>query len=73
MSHLARALDDFDRLAQEAWSALPKQFRAMAGDEDFADEAVLSDMQIGDAASVIGVTAAAAVPIVVHGALQAGH
>lgn len=59
MSHLAPSLDDFDRLAREAWEVLPKQFRAMAGDvliriEDFADEAVLSDMEIEDPFELTG-------------------
>jgi predicted Zn-dependent protease with MMP-like domain len=59
MSHLAPSLDDFDRLAQDAWSALPEQFRAMAGDvliriEDFADEAVLSEMEIEDPFELTG-------------------
>jgi predicted Zn-dependent protease with MMP-like domain len=59
MSHLAPSLDDIDRLAREAWDALPKQFRAMAGDvliriEDFADEAVLSEMEIEDPFELTG-------------------
>ena len=59
MSQLAPSLDDFDRLAREAWDTLPKQFRAMAGDvliriEDFADEAVLSDMEIEDPFELTG-------------------
>jgi predicted Zn-dependent protease with MMP-like domain len=59
MSHLAPSLDDFDRLAQEAWSTLPTQFRAMAGDvliriEDFADEQILADMEIEDPFELTG-------------------
>ncbi|QGZ93213.1 metallopeptidase family protein [Terricaulis silvestris] len=59
MSHLAPSLDDFDRLAQDAWSALPKQFRAMAGEvliriEDFADEQILADMEIEDPFELTG-------------------
>jgi predicted Zn-dependent protease with MMP-like domain len=59
MSHLAPSLDDFDRLAREAWDALPKPFRAMAGDvliriEDFADEQILADMEIEDPFELTG-------------------
>ena len=50
---LPPSLDDLDRLAREAWDALPAPFRALAGDviiriEDFADEEVLDDMGIED-------------------------
>ncbi len=59
MSHSAPSLDDIDRLAQQAWDALPAQFRAMAGDiliriEDFADEAVLAEMEIEDPFELTG-------------------
>jgi predicted Zn-dependent protease with MMP-like domain len=59
MSHLAPSLDDIDRLAQDAWSALPAQFRAMAGDvliriEDFADEEILAGMEIEDPFELTG-------------------
>jgi len=50
---LAPSLDDLDRIARDAWSALPKEFRALAGDvliriEDFADEETLAEMGIED-------------------------
>jgi predicted Zn-dependent protease with MMP-like domain len=50
---LPPSLDDLDRLAQEAWAALPAKFRALAGDvliriEDFADDEILDDMGIDD-------------------------
>lgn len=40
-------------MAQTAWDALPREFRALAGDvliriEDFADEEVLAEMGIED-------------------------
>ena len=55
----APSLDDFDRLAQEAWSALPAPFRAMAGDvliriEDLADEEILADLEIEDPFELTG-------------------
>jgi predicted Zn-dependent protease with MMP-like domain len=53
------SLDDLDRLAREAWSALPAKFRELAGDvliriEDFADEEVLEDMGIEDPFELTG-------------------
>ncbi|MBC7767839.1 MAG: metallopeptidase family protein [Phycisphaerales bacterium] len=50
---LAPTLDDLERIAREAWGALPAEFRALAGDvliriEDFADEEVLAEMGIED-------------------------
>ena len=53
------SLDDFDRLAREAWEALPKPFRAMAGDvifriENFADDEVLDEMEIDDPFELTG-------------------
>lgn len=55
----APSLDDLDRLAREAWEALPAAFRAMAGDvliriEDFADEAVLDEMGVEDPFELTG-------------------
>jgi predicted Zn-dependent protease with MMP-like domain len=49
----APSLDDLDRIARAAWEALPREFRALAGDvliriEDFADEHVLAEMGIED-------------------------
>ena len=56
---LPPSLDDFDRLAREAWAALPKPFRAMAGDvifriENFADDDVLDEMEIDDPFELTG-------------------
>ncbi len=53
MDQIAPSLEDFDRLAQRAWAAMPASFRALAGDilirvEDFADEEVLNDLGIED-------------------------
>lgn len=50
---LPPSLDDLDRLAREAWLALPPEFRALAGDvliriQDFADDEVLAGMGIED-------------------------
>jgi predicted Zn-dependent protease with MMP-like domain len=55
----APSLDDLDRLAREAWEAMPGEFRAMAGDvlirtEDFAEEAVLADLGIEDPFELTG-------------------
>ena len=52
-SQTAPSLDDFARLAREAFDALPNPFRALAGDvvirvDDFADDATLRDMDIED-------------------------
>ncbi|MDZ4692167.1 metallopeptidase family protein [Terricaulis sp.] len=49
----APSLDDLHAMAQTAWDALPREFRALAGDvliriEDFADEEVLAEMGIED-------------------------
>ncbi len=49
----APSLDDIERFAREAWEGLPEAFRRLAGDvvfriEDFADEAVLAEMEIED-------------------------
>src|SRR5262245_43820788 len=45
------SLDDIERLAREAWAAMPAGFRELAGDvifriEDIADDDVLDDMEI---------------------------
>jgi predicted Zn-dependent protease with MMP-like domain len=47
------SLADIERLARQAWDAMPETFRAMAGDvmihiEDFADDDVLADLDIED-------------------------
>lgn len=57
--HAAPSLDDFNRLAREAFEALPEIFRQAAGDvviriDDFADEETLKDMQIEDPFALTG-------------------
>lgn len=59
MDQIAPSLDDFDRIAQAAWEAMPEQFRAMAGDvifriEDFADEETLAGLEIEDPFELTG-------------------
>jgi len=56
---LAPSLDDFARLAEAAYAALPEGFRKLAGEvlfriEDFADEEVLASMEIEDAFELTG-------------------
>lgn len=56
---LAPSLDDFERLARDAWAELPKEFRAIAGDvliriEDFASEDVLAEFGIEDPFELTG-------------------
>jgi predicted Zn-dependent protease with MMP-like domain len=58
-SQTAPSLDDFARLAREAFDALPNPFRALAGDvvirvDDFADDATLRDMDIEDPFELTG-------------------
>jgi predicted Zn-dependent protease with MMP-like domain len=59
MAEVPPSLDDLDRLAREAWAALPDEFRALAGDvifriEDFADDATLADLGIDDPFELTG-------------------
>ncbi|MFN3463537.1 MAG: metallopeptidase family protein [Terricaulis sp.] len=59
MAQLPPSLDDLDRMAREAWAALPASFRDLAGDvlirvEDFADEEVLADLGIDDPFELTG-------------------
>jgi predicted Zn-dependent protease with MMP-like domain len=59
---LPPSLDDLDRLAREAWAALPEQFRALAGDvviriEEIADDEVLDDHDIDDPLELTGLYA----------------
>ncbi|MBL8531771.1 MAG: metallopeptidase family protein [Hyphomonadaceae bacterium] len=59
MADLPPTLDDLDRMAREAWEALPRPFRDMAGDvifriEDFADEQILADMGLEDPFELTG-------------------
>src|ERR1700722_2800226 len=56
---LAPSLDDFAALADQAYAALPDEFRKMVGDvvfqvADFADEAVLEALDIEDAFELTG-------------------
>ena len=56
---LPPSLDDLDRLAREAWAALPETFRAMAGDvviriQDFAEDDLLDEMGIEDPFELTG-------------------
>lgn len=55
----APSLDDFAAIAQAAFDTLPEQFRRLCGDvliriEDFADDEILSDMEIEDAFELTG-------------------
>ncbi|KDP93149.1 hypothetical protein ER13_03625 [Brevundimonas sp. EAKA] len=55
----APSLDDFARLAREAFDALPAEFRAAAGEvmfriDDFADEQTLADLEIEDPFELTG-------------------
>ncbi|MBI1251415.1 MAG: hypothetical protein GC189_08080 [Alphaproteobacteria bacterium] len=57
--HLPPSLDDFERLAHAAWSALPAPFRTLAGDvviriEELADEETLRDLEIDDPFDLTG-------------------
>ena len=50
---MAPSLDDFARLARDAFDALPAEFRQAAGEvvfriDDFADEQTLKDLEIED-------------------------
>lgn len=50
---LPPSLDDLERIAREAWEAMPAEFRALAGDvliriEDYADDETLVEMEIED-------------------------
>ena len=56
---VAPSLDDFAVMADQAWSELPEQFRAMAGDvvlqvADFPDEDVLEELEIEDPFELTG-------------------
>ena len=55
----APSLDDFARLARQAFDALPEPFKSLAGDvvirvDDFADEAMLAEMEIEDPFELTG-------------------
>lgn len=52
-------LTDFETMAQEAWNALPSEFRQLAGDvviriEDFATDEVLDELEIDDPYDLTG-------------------
>src|SRR5262245_30774198 len=64
---LPPSLDDLDRLARDAWAALPATFREMAGDvliriEDFADEEILEEMCVEDPFELTGLYTGVDVP-----------
>ena len=55
----APSLDDFARLAREAFDALPEPFRSLAGDvvirvDDFADDRTLAMMEMEDPFELTG-------------------
>lgn len=55
----APSLDDFARLAREAFDRLPEPFRSLAGDvvirvDDFADDRILDEMGIEDPFELTG-------------------
>ncbi len=59
MSELPPSLDDFEKLAREAWAAMPGGFRKLAGDvvfriQDFADDDLLNDLEIEDPFELTG-------------------
>ena len=56
---IAPSLDDFARLARDAFDALPDAFRLAAGEvvfriDDFADEQTLADLEIEDPFELTG-------------------
>ena len=58
-SQTAPSLDDFARLAREAFANLPDPFRSLAGDvvirvDDFADDRTLDEMGIEDPFELTG-------------------
>lgn len=55
----APSLDDLKRLAQEAFAALPQEFRALTDGivfvvEDFPDEAVMRDLELHSEFEILG-------------------
>jgi predicted Zn-dependent protease with MMP-like domain len=59
MTDVAPSLDDLDRLAREAWAAMPASFRRLTGDvifriEDFADDDLLVDLGLEDPFELTG-------------------
>lgn len=62
MTEVAPSLDDLERLARDAWAALPEGFRGLAGDvifriEDFADDETLADLGMEDPFELTGLYA----------------
>jgi predicted Zn-dependent protease with MMP-like domain len=58
-SAMAPTLDDFERLATDAWARVPEKFRALCGDvvfriEDFATDDVLDALEIEDPFDLMG-------------------
>jgi predicted Zn-dependent protease with MMP-like domain len=56
---VAPGLDVFERLAADAWNALPADFRAVCGDiviriEDFATDEVLDSVEVDDPFELMG-------------------
>lgn len=56
---LAPSFEDMEKMARTAWEAMPEEFRKLAGDihfrfEDFADEALLKDLEIEDPFELTG-------------------
>jgi len=56
---LPTSLDEFERLARQAWAELPSRFRDLAGDvlirvEDLADDDILAELGIDDPFELTG-------------------
>ncbi|MGQ0533903.1 MAG: metallopeptidase family protein [Caulobacteraceae bacterium] len=59
MTQVPPSIDDLERMAREAWAALPSSFRDLAGDvlirvEEFPDDNVLADLGIEDPLELSG-------------------
>lgn len=55
----APSLDDFETMAEQAFSSLPEEFRALTGDvvfvvQDFPDDDVLRDMELQSEFDILG-------------------
>ena len=71
----APTLGDIEALAQTAWSKLPAEFRALAGDvvlrvEDFASDEILADLDIDDPFELTGIYEGVSLD---HKSLSDGH
>ena len=67
----APSLDDIHALAEQAWANLPDAFREQAGRvvfriEDFADETILSELEIEDPFDLTGLYQGLALPFDSH-------